>query len=245
VAAALAGSALALALAWRHLARAPAPLLSLAPLRVPTFAVTAVGGSLFRIAIGSAPFLLPLMFQLALGLSAVQAGLMMLALFAGNLLIKPLTTPMLRRWGFRRVLVGNGLLVAAGFLVCATFGPSTPPAWMALVLFVCGVNRSTQFTAINALGFADLPSTQMSDASTLSSMLHQMNAGLGIAFGALALALAGWLLGDAEGALSLAAFRGALVLAAALALLALLDALRLPADAGAQVSGHGQARSSR
>ncbi|KAF1022912.1 MAG: putative transport protein HsrA [Paracidovorax wautersii] len=230
-----------LALAWRHFQRSPAPLLSLEPLRVPTFAVTVVGGSLFRIALGSAPFLLPLMFQLALGFSAVDAGLMLLALFAGNLLIKPATTPMLRRWGFRRLLLGNGLLVAAGFAACAAFTRETPVALIAAVLFVCGVNRSIQFTALNTLAFADIAQPRMSDASTLTSMLQQFNTGLGIAVGALALSVAAWLLGaDDAGAASLppAAFRWALAASSGLALLALLDARRLPADAGAHVSGH-------
>lgn len=238
VAGALAAGAAALLLAWRHLGRSPAPLLSLAPLRLRTFAVTVAGGSLFRTAIGSAPFLLPLMFQLALGFSAVDAGLMLLALFAGNLLIKPATTPMLRRWGFKRLIIGNGLLVAAGFAACAAFTADTPRLLIAAVLFVCGVNRSVQFTALNTLAFADVAKPQMSDASTLSSMLQQMNAGMGIAMGALALALAGWGLGESGGQPSLAAFRWALALPAALSLLAIVDAIRLPADAGALVSGH-------
>jgi len=236
-------------LAWacRHLLRSTAPLVNLAPFRIQTFAVTVGGGSLFRVAIGSAPFLLPLMFQLALGLSAVDAGLLMLALFAGNLLVKPATTGILRRWGFKRVILVNGLMVAAGFAVCAAFTPQTPLPWIAVVLFISGMNRSMQFTALNTLAFADIPPARMSDASTLSSMFQQFNAGMGIAFGALALSLAGHALGDPGGGpagsiVTLATFRWALLLSAALTVLALADALRLPADAGGQVSGHARRR---
>jgi hypothetical protein len=66
------------------------------------------------------------MFQLGFGWSAVEAGAMLLWLFAGNLAIKPATTALLHRFGFRRVLLGNGLLVAAGFAACAWLEPDTP-----------------------------------------------------------------------------------------------------------------------
>jgi MFS family permease len=196
-----------------------------------------VGGSLFRIAIGAAPFLLPLMFQVALGMSAVRSGLLMLALFAGNLAMKPATSAVMRRFGFRGVLVGNGLLVALGFGACALFGAGTPPVLIAAVLFFTGLTRSMQFTALNTLGFADVPRAQMSGATTLFSMLQQINAGMGIAFAALALRLAALLHGAPDGRVDAADFRIALVIVGLLALLALVDAVRLPHDAGAHVSG--------
>src|SRR5205085_7303348 len=88
-----------------HLRRAAHPLVELEALRLPTFAVTIFGGSLFRMAIGAVPFLLPLMFQVGFGLDAFRAGLLMVAVFAGNLAMKPGTTFILRRFGFRRVLL--------------------------------------------------------------------------------------------------------------------------------------------
>jgi len=195
----------------------------------------AVGGSLFRIAISSAPFLLPLLFQVAFGMSAVRSGTLMLALFAGNLAMKPATTALMRRCGLRAVLVGNGLLVAAGFAACAAFTAATPFALVAAVLFFTGLTRSMQFTALNTIAFADVPKAQMSGATTLFSMLQQMNSGLGIACGALALKL-GALLRGGEGMHARPAdFRIAFLLMGALALLALVDAARLPRDAGAEV----------
>jgi hypothetical protein len=110
-------------------------------------------------------------------------------------------------------------------------------ALIAAVLFVGGLTRSMQFTALNTIGFADVPRPQMSGATTLFSMLQQMNAGMGIAFGALALRLAGLLRGMPGGRAGAADFRLAFALVALLALLALVDVLRLPHDAGAQVSG--------
>jgi EmrB/QacA subfamily drug resistance transporter len=239
VAAMLAVGVVGIALTVRHMKRVPHPLVDVSALPLPTFAVNVIGGSLFRISIGSAPFLLPLMFQLAFGLSAVTAGMLMLALFAGNLLIKPSTTWTLRRFGFRRVLVVNGLLVAAGFLACAMLTPDTPIPVMAVILFFCGACRSMQFTALNTIAFADVKPAQMSGSTALFSMLQQMNAGIGVALGAVALQVAEHLTGDATSAHpSVLDFRIALVVMSALAALAVINAMRLPRHAGAEVSGH-------
>jgi EmrB/QacA subfamily drug resistance transporter len=229
----------AMFLALRHLRRAPHPLVDLSPLRYRTFAVTVYGGSLFRIAIGSAPFLLPLMFQVGFGMSPVQAGSLMLALFAGNLAMKPATGWVMRSYGFKRVLAVNGLLVALGFALCATLSAGTPYWLAAILLFFCGAARSMQFTALNTLGFADVPAASMSGATTLFSACQQLNAGMGIAFGAVALRAAEWLSGHGElAAAGPLQFRIALLLSALLAAAAILDGLRLPADAGADISGH-------
>ena len=234
MAALLAGLAL-LGLSVGHLRRTPEPLFGLAPLRIATFRVCAVGGSLFRMAISAAPFLLPLMFQLGFGWSAVEAGAMLLWLFAGNLAIKPATTALLHRFGFRRVLLGNGLLVAAGFAACAWLEPDTPRLWTAALVFVSGMNRSMQFTATSTLAYADVPQAQMRHATTLFSVLAQMNTGMGIALGALALSVTELLRGTPAGQPGVADFQGAFLIMAGVALLALVDCWRLPADAGQQV----------
>ncbi len=221
-----------------HLRRAAHPLFGLQPLRVETFRVTAIGGSLFRMAIGSAPFLLPLMFQLGFGWSAVQAGSLLLWLFAGNLAVKPATTWIMNRFGFKRVLLGNGLMAAAGFAVMAFFTATTSYWLVCVVLFVSGMNRSMQYTALNTLGFADIPQPQMRDATTLFSVLQQMNAGMGIALGALALSAAEWLRGTDPSQPAGADFGLAFGLIAVVALLALVDSLGLPANAGHRILKH-------
>ncbi|KAF1051645.1 MAG: putative transport protein HsrA [Stenotrophomonas maltophilia] len=229
-------AAIGLLLACRkHLARVAHPLFDLAPLGIATFRVTAIGGSLFRTAIGSAPFLLPLMFQVGFGYSAVQAGALLLWLFAGNLCMKPATSWIMQRWGMRRVLLGNGLLVAAGFGLCALLQQDTPQVLVCALLFVSGMNRSMQFTALNTIAFADIPQPHMRDASTLFSVLQQLNSGMGIAIGALALSVASACLGLAPGAAGGADFRLAFAFMALLALLALVDAARLPASAGSAI----------
>jgi EmrB/QacA subfamily drug resistance transporter len=143
--------------AWRHLRRHAQPLLALGVLEIRTFSVCLWGGSIFRIAISTLPFLLPLMFQLAFGLSALDAGLLVLAVFAGNLAMKPFTTRVMHRWGFRPVLMFNGILGVLAIAACALLDEHMSRALVLLVLFVGGLSRSMQFTAFNTLGFADVP----------------------------------------------------------------------------------------
>ncbi|MCH3703229.1 MFS transporter, partial [Campylobacter lari] len=109
----LAASVALLALGVRHLRRHAHPMLTLTPLKIRAYAANFWGGSLFRMSVGAVPFLLPLMFQVGYGMDAFRAGLLVIAVFAGNLTMKLFTTPVLRRFGFRPTLVGNGILNTA------------------------------------------------------------------------------------------------------------------------------------
>jgi len=232
-----AGGACSLGYALWHMRRAANPLVNLSVFGVQTFRASVLGGSLFRIAIGSAPFLLPLMFQLAYGMSMVASGFLMLAMFAGNLGMKPATAYVLRTLGFRGTLLVNGFLVALGFAVCVALSPDTPLALIVLVMVFCGMCRSMQFTAFATLAFCDTAPAQTSSGTTVFSMAQQMGAGIGIAFGAIALHVAEQFTGHL-GSPGVADFRIAFGLVTVLALLALADAIALPREAGANVSGH-------
>ncbi|MFM2481732.1 MFS transporter [Celerinatantimonas sp. YJH-8] len=224
-----------LALTSRHFKHCKEPLFNLKPLTIPTFRVSIVGGSLFRIAIASIPFLLPLMFEIGFGFSAVKAGALLLWLFAGNLMIKPATTAIMNRVGFKRLLIGNGILVALGFAIMSLFSPLTPQWFIMLVLFVSGMNRSIQFTAINTISFADIPAAMMRDATTLQSTVLQMNIGTGIALGALSLALSALFFPVIGGKLQIVNFQCALAMMAIIALLGVSDSLFLSSNAGLSV----------
>lgn len=175
--------------------RAAYPLLDITALRVLTFRVSNGSGMVYRMIINAAPFLLPLMFQVAFDWSAVNAGLMVLMLFAGNVLIKPATTPLIRRFGFRLVIIGSALGGAVMFACCAFLSRDTPLVVVALVLFASGVFRSIGFSGYNSLQFADIGERQMAGANTLSSTIGQVAAALGVAFGALALRIGDGLFG--------------------------------------------------
>lgn len=220
-----------------HLRRAEHPMLAVSALRLPTFAVTIWGGSLFRMSIGALPFLLPLLFQLGFGLDAFRAGLLMVAVFAGNLIMKPFTTAVLRRFGFRTTLIGNGLLNAVTIGLCAFLSPQTPVVIIAALLFLGGMFRSMQFTALNTIAFADVPQPQMSGANTLFSTAFQLGLGLGIALGGLAIRLGEWLvprIGLADW--PAAPYRLAFIFIAIIAFAGLIDSLRLAPGAGDSVA---------
>ncbi|MFA9441241.1 MFS transporter [Uliginosibacterium sp. sgz301328] len=223
--------------AGHHLLHTKHPLVDLSAFKVRTFLVSMRGGFLFRMAINSVPFLAPLMFQLAFGFSATTSGLLLLALFAGNIAMKPLTTPWMRAWGFRGVLITNGVLVAAGFALCMFLTADTPRTVIMLVLFFTGLSRSMQFTGLSTFSFCDIAPARMSDASTLSSVLVQMSAGMGVAIGAVLLRAASvWF--PAEGqAMSREAFQVAFAFMAVLSLVGLIDLFSVSADAGDEVSG--------
>ncbi|MBD1553521.1 MFS transporter [Pseudomonas typographi] len=228
--------------AWlvRHLLRHRAPLLRLEAVRVKTYQVVFNGGSLFRAMVSAHPFLLPLMFQLGFGLSPVNSGLLVLCLFAGNIGMKPMTNWVLRTQGFRRTLVGSSLVLSAATFACAALTPATPWWLVAPLLVVSGMARSMGFTAYSSLAFADMPAPLMSSANTLFSMAQQLAFGLGVALAVIFLRVAQAALGVGESAL--AGYHLAFVLIGVMTLASMLDLLRLPGDAGAQVSGHAARR---
>lgn len=232
----LAGGIAAGAVAVRQARRSPHPLLDLWALRLRTYAVTIFGGSLSRLCIGAIPFLLPLMLQLGFGYDPFSAGLLVLAVFAGNIAMKPLTTPVLRRFGFRQILVWNAVIMAGTTLGCAFLEPGTPLPVTAGLLFASGLSRSMQFTALNTVAFADVPKERMGGANVFFNMVQQMAMGMGVALGAVALRLAE--LAHASDRPGIPDFHLAFALVSGLGLLGLLDVLRLPHDAGSEVSGH-------
>ncbi len=180
---------------WAWFGRSPHPLLRFDALRVPSFRVTNLGGSVYRMVITAVPFLLPLMFQLGFGWSPVRAGVFVLLLFAGNVLIKPATSPLLRRLGFRTVLIASIIGGALVLVAIALLEPTTPSWIVALTLVLSGVLRSVGFSAYNSLQFADIDPADLADANTLSSTLAQVGAALGVAVGALLLRLCDHALG--------------------------------------------------
>ena len=223
------------AIAALHANRQRHPLVDLRALGVRSYAVTIWGGSLFRIAISSVPFLLPLLFQVGFGLSAFASGLLLLAVFAGNLAMKPFTTPILRRFRFRDTLAVNGVLNAGTIFACAFLTPTTPVAVIAAILFVGGLTRSMQFTALSTLAFADVPEDRMSGANTLFSVVQQMAMGMGVALGAVMLRLASLFDAGARDVIPIASFHIAFVAIGVIALLGLFDLMGLNAAAGDEV----------
>jgi EmrB/QacA subfamily drug resistance transporter len=220
--------------AW--LRRSAHPLLRFGALRLQSFRVSNLGGGVYRMVISAAPFLLPLMFQVGFGWSPVRAGLLVLLLFLGNVAIKPATSPLIRTFGFRSVLIGSivgGLLV---FLAIAALRPGTPLVVIGAVLVLSGVFRSIGFSAYNSLQFADLDAADMTDANTLASTLQQVAVGLGVAIGAVLLRAVN--LAAGPGQLDpVTPYAVAFVVLAVLMLHPLVEAVVLHRSAGNEVAG--------
>lgn len=224
-------------LAVLHFRRAAQPLLDLSPFKIQSFALSTLSaGTACRVAINATPFLIPLLFQVGFGMSSIEAGVYVLVYFAGNLAMKAVTTLALRWFGFRNVLVVNGVISTAAIAACALLSPGTPDAIIYALLFVAGLTRSMQFTALNTLGFADILPRQQSSASTLSSMLQQVAMLLGVTVAAAVLNVSR--IARSGEPLSLVDFRWAFVVVGAIGIAASLRFLNLPEDAGAEVSRH-------
>lgn len=228
-------------LSWyavRHLRRTPKPLLELSSIGVQTFRLaTLTAGNVFRFSVNATPFLLPLLFQLGFGLNALAAGSLVLVYFAGNLGIKPITSPMLRRFGFRNVLVVNGCLSGLSIMACALFAADTAKWLMIVTLLFAGATRSMQFTSMNTLAFADTTPAQRSSSATLFAIFNQTSSVMGVALSTLFVSLALMTQNEYLHA-GLREVRVGLVGMGLVGIIGALMFISLPADAGAEVSGH-------
>ena len=233
---AFAGGAGACLAYWRHARRADNPVLDLSLFKIETFRVSLTAGSLFRIGIGAFPFLLPLMLQLGFGKSPFQSGLITFASAAGAIAMKVVAVPSLDRFGFRAVLVWNGVITAVAMAVTAAFSSAWPPVLMSAVLFAAGFFRSLQFTAFNTIAYGDIPRPRMSAATTLYTTVQQLSLTMGIVLGAASLEISSRLSGHASPALS--DYRVAFITVSLIALLGSPLCARLPQTAGEALTHH-------
>ncbi|WP_229664672.1 MDR family MFS transporter [Sphingomonas metalli] len=226
-----------LALAYvRHARRAADPILDPSLMRVPTFRLSVIAGSLTRITQGAQPFLLPLMFQLGFGLSAATTGAITMAGAVGALAMKALAPRVLRRWGFRQSLIVSGVASSLGYAICALFRPDWPVAAIVLVLGLSGFFTSFQFTGYNAIAYADIDKTRMSAATSFYATFQQLTLSFGICTAATVLEL-GTMLGG-RGQPALADFSIAFLTVATISLTTLIWNRRFDPEAGSDMSGH-------
>jgi MFS family permease len=222
-----------------HSLRASHPLIDLSLPRIQTFRVNLSAGTLFRSGFGTASFMLPLMFQVVFGMTAFASGLLTFATALGATGSRAMLTRLLKRFGYRNVLSQNCLLYALTVALYALLAPSTPRWLILLVIFFGGVTRMLQNNSLNTLAYADVSPEKMSAATSLAQLAQQLGQVIGIATSVLILqGLMAW---HGETHLSLADFRIAFLLIAALTLFSLPEILGLPKNAGHEVSGQGAA----
>lgn len=235
VAGLLATGAVCTALYVLHARRTPNRILDLGLFRYVTFRANTVGGTLFRTGIGALPFLLPMMFQLAFGLTAFSSGLLTFTATAGALLMKATAAAIIRAFGFRRVLVGNAVISTVFILGYALFTPATPHAIIIATLLTGGFFRSLQFTSLHTIAYAEVAPAQLSQATTLVSVAQQLAQSFGVALGAMLLHLTVWWSGGAE--LAPAHFSFAFIGVGLVSLVSLPFFWALPPNAGEEISG--------
>ena len=236
----LAVGAVCLTFYVRHAYRVSHPIIDLALLKIPTYAMASIGGFLFRMGLGALPFLLPLMLQVGFGLSALNSGMLTFASAAGAMLMKTSAVRVLRTLGFRVVLVGDAVISAAFLFGYSLFRPSTPHLVIFLALLAGGFFRSLQMTSINTLSYADVPPAMLSRATSLTSMAQQLSQTAGVATVALLLHTVLTLRGGAT--LTAPDFYPVFVGVAMISLLSVPFFLRMSPDAGAEVSGRAHVR---
>jgi EmrB/QacA subfamily drug resistance transporter len=221
-----------------HSHRHPHPLIDLRLMKLPTFRIGVLGGSLFRIGIGATPFLLPLMLQLGFGLNPLQSGLITFTSAAGAMFMKTLAGRILRRWGFRKVMITNAMI--ASLLLCCfgLFRAQTPYPLIIGVLLVSGCFRSLQFTSLNAIVYADVEPARMAQASSLAAMAQQVSLAMGITIGGYALSVAS--IATGEPMTAVVNFSFAFLTVGLISASSVWMMLRLAPDAGAEMSGKAE-----
>jgi MFS family permease len=228
------GGACFIAAYLAHARRTENPALDLSLFRLPTFFASVVGGFIFRLGLGALPFLLPLMLQIGFGMTPFQSGMITFATALGAMGMKWATVIILRRFGFRNILVINSIISSAFLAVCAGFTAATPIALMVILLFVGGFFRSLQFTSINTLAYAEVDPRRIGRATALVSVAQQLAVSSGVAIGAMAVELTVHFKGG--GPLQAADFPPAFLAVAAISALSVLLFARLSPDAGAEMA---------
>ena len=222
---------------WRHARRAPYPLLRLSLFETRTFRVSVLGGFVTRLGIGGAPFLTPLLLQIGLGLPAWEAGLLMMPTAAAAMTMKFISRRVLARFGYRRVLIVNTLMIGAALASYSFITPQTPLIGIVGLGLTLGFFNSLQFTSMNSMAYADIDEKDASMASSIASSFQQISMSFGLACGSLA---AAWFLdglSQSDHAAVVDALHKAYLTLGAVTAISSLSFWTLKAQDGASVSG--------
>ena len=176
-----------------HARRTDFPLLRLGLFRIRTFRVSVIGGFITRLGVGGLPFLLPLLYQLGLGMPVWQSGLLMMPAAFAAMGMKLISSRVLARYGYRRILIVNTVMIGLVISLFTQVDAGTPIVLIVLLGLAMGFFNSLQFSSMNSMAYADIDTPDTSMASTLASSLQQMSMSFGLACGSL---VTGWFLGD-------------------------------------------------
>ena len=220
-----------------HARRHRTPILSLTLFANASFRAASIGGSIFRVATGAIPFLMPLMLQIGFGLNPFQSGLITFAGAIGAITTKFIARRVFAAIGFRTTLIVASVAATLATIANGYFTPETPHLVIITFLVAAGFARSFFFTGVNALSYSEIGDREASQATSMSSVLQQISLALGVAVAAAILEASAMFSGTH---LQLADFHLAFFIVAGLSLLAAIPFIAMPRNAGAAVSGHKQ-----
>ncbi len=216
------------------------PLLDFGVARFATFRTVLLGGFPMRVAIGAAPFLLPLLFQIGFGMTPMQSGLLTMATALGSLATRAAVTRAISIVGFRSLMIWSAVLAAVFYASYGLFTPDTPRGWMFFVMFLGGLCTSMAMVALNTVGYSDIPRERAGHATALAAMGQQISLAVGVVLGATVLAITSHLHGRGPEHVGAADFPAAFVSIAALALCSAVAFRRLRPEDGAEMLGRSR-----
>lgn len=215
--------------------RVPRPILDLGVVRHRTYFTSLVGGAPLRIAVGASPFLLPLMLQLGFGMTPLESGMLTVATAVGALATRVIMRQVIRRAGFRTLLLGTTVCTSLSYAAYSLFTPQTPHWLIFITLMLGGLINSMGLVSLQTLGFSAIPKPGMPHATTLMSMAQQVTQSVGVTLGAGLVALAAWWRGGDSHHLQAHDFSPAYVVIGLMTMVSLVFFLRLRPDEGAEL----------
>jgi EmrB/QacA subfamily drug resistance transporter len=226
--------ALLLAAYWLYAQRVEKPVLDLKFLRIPTFNASVAGGSLFRIGLGAVPFLLPLALQEGLGMTAFASGAITCASAFGSIFMKAIVSRVLGRFGFRRTMAVNAAIAGASIAIYGAFSPATPVWLIWFIVLAGGIFPSLQFTGLNSLAYADIPTRDIGRATSVASVIQQVSLGLGVTIAGLVLQISHRVQGHST--IVWSDFWPAFLVVGLFSVASIPVTMRLPANAGDEIA---------
>jgi hypothetical protein len=224
---------LLLSFGW-YARRVTHPAVDLTLFRLRSFRVGTLAGGICRIGINGVPFVLPLMLQVGFGMSPIESGSITFVSSLSVLLVRPISSYVLRQFGFDRVLFWSAVFGSVVIASFALIGPGTPRWVIIIVVILFGFARASQFMTSNTLSYSDMPSGQLSSATSLGGVLQQLSISFGVSVGAMLLGI----VTRNDSALTPDRFHEVFLLVALIPLLSLPGFLCLRPEDGVEVSLH-------
>lgn len=222
------------ALYWLSLRRSDA-VIDFSLIRIPSFRVNITAGSVFRLGCSACPFLLPLLFQLGLGMSPLVSGLLILVSAMGMVCVRVFMVRLFRAFGFRQIFISCGLVTGLTLPVFGFIAPDTPLWQIGLLGLISGLSQSLVYSGLNSIVYADLPPDRMGAATSLSQLSNQVMNTLAVALSAVVLNVS--LAWHGETVLSVIDFQAAFIVAGLFVVASIPFFMRLDRYAGSELSG--------